>query len=305
MDPRRLKRIAIDFPHGAFANALHATQPLELPELEYLELSAHSLSCCTQPHHVYLINLFERTPKLHTLRLSLQDLVATPFTLQRDGIVNLHLVNYREYPSLPVDFPNVITATLRRCQLVFYETIELPFHKLILHDTDMNPSLFGTSFSSRHILKMPRLSSLELICSEPSDPLVYTVSLESIPDLAHSPLTELILTTATIKCTEALLLFRTVLQLERLSIVERMDTHLITPEFIQELGRPGPEILRNLEHLQLVWSGHVDEGAVMDMLEGRALESAVIGIRKGGELRADALSRVDALRKHGMQTSVW
>ncbi|KAK0211620.1 hypothetical protein IW262DRAFT_1301561 [Armillaria fumosa] len=47
-------------------------------------------------------------------------------------------------------------------------------------------------------------------------------------------------------------------------------------------------------------SNFADEGAVMDMLEGRALKSAVIGIRMGCELRADTLSRVDGLRKHRM-----
>ncbi len=302
----RLKRIAIEFNSDSFANAVHATQPLELPELECLELSGYSLSPFSYRHHGRLTNMFERTPKLHTLRLSLQKLSDTPFSLQRDHIVNLHLANYSEYPSLPDRFPNVVTATLQKCRMAFYNTIDIPFRKLILHDSDMNPPLeFGMFANSGSISKMPCLTSLELICSEPLDPFAHTVGIRSIPDLTHSPLTELILTTVAINCTETILLLRTVPQLERLSIVERMDTHLITPEFIQELGRPGPEILRDLQHLQLVWWGNVDEGAVMDMLEERALKSAVIGIRMGGELRADTLSQVDALRKHGMKISVW
>ncbi len=308
IDPWRLKRIAIEFNSDSFANAAYATQPLDLPELECLELSGSSLSSFSYPVHGRLTNLFERTPKLRTLHLSLQGESDTPFALPRDQIVNLHLANYSEYPSLPNVFPNVVTATLQRRRMAFYNTIDIPFCKLILHDSDMNPllSAFGLFANSRRILKMPRLTSLELIFSEPLDPFLYTVGIGcKVPDLTHSPLTELILTTVTIDYTEIISLLHTVPQLERLSIVERMDTYLITPEFIQELGRPGPEILRDLRHLQLVWWGNVDESAVMDVLEERALKSAVIGIRMGGELSADTLSRVDALRKHGMQISVW
>ncbi len=184
----RLKRIAIEFNSDSFANAVHATQPLELPELECLELSGYSLSPFSYRHHGCLTNMFERTPKLHTLRLSLQKLSDTPFSLQRDHIVNLHLANYSEYPSLPDRFPNVVTATLQKCRMAFYNTIDIPFRKLILHDSDMNPPLeFGMFANSGSISKMPRLASLELICSEPLDPFAHTVGIRSIPDLTHSP----------------------------------------------------------------------------------------------------------------------
>ncbi|KAK0463447.1 uncharacterized protein EV420DRAFT_1089204 [Desarmillaria tabescens] len=307
IDPRRLKHIVIYFKHGTFSNALQTHQPLELPELECLELSGYYSSSLSYPQDERLIKLFERTPKLHTLRLSLQRLAKTPFSLPRDQIVNIDLANYNEYPSLTDEFPNAVTATLRKCQIIFYDTVDMPFRKLILHDSDMNPpsSMFGLYANPPRRVNMRRLTSLELICSEPSDTLRYTLSLQNIPSLAKSPLTELILTTVTLDCTETLSLLYTVPQLRRLSIVERIDMELITPEFIRVLG--SAEILQELEHLQLVWSGDVDEGAIMDLLEGRALilRSAVIGVRQGGELRVETLSRVRALRKHGMQILLW
>ncbi|KAK0468733.1 hypothetical protein IW261DRAFT_1517576 [Armillaria novae-zelandiae] len=231
------------------------------------------------PFHGRLSYLFEWTPKLHTLRLPMKGLSDIPFFLPHNQINNLHLANYKQYSSLLDKFPNIATATLQKCRLAFYSPslIDIPIRKLIVHDTNTNLTrAFDFDTNYPNISKIPHLASLEVICSEPLDPSAYTVDIRSIPDLTHSPLTELILTTIIINYTKALSLLRIVPQLERLSIVERMHSHLITPEFIQELGRPGPEILHALEHLQLVWFGHADEGAIMDMLGGRALKSAVI-----------------------------
>ncbi len=100
-------------------------------------------------------------------------------------------------------------------------------------------------------------------------------------------------------------LLHAVPQLRWLSIVERIDAcvRIVSPQFIRQLGNP--EMLPKLEHLQLVWSGEVDEGAVLDMLEQRGLKSVVIGIRKGGELRPDTMSRIDTLRRRGTQVALW
>ncbi len=71
IDPQRLKCIAIEFNSNSFANAAYMTQPLDLPELECLELSRSSLSSFSYPVHWCLTNLFKHTPKLCTLHLSL------------------------------------------------------------------------------------------------------------------------------------------------------------------------------------------------------------------------------------------
>ncbi len=61
-------------------------------------------------------------------------------------------------------------------------------------------------------------------------------------------------------------------------------------------------MLPGLEHLQLVWSG---EGAVLDMLEERALKSVVIGIWEGGELRPDAMSHINIHRGRDTKVALW
>ncbi|KAK0447579.1 hypothetical protein EV421DRAFT_1733446 [Armillaria borealis] len=66
-----------------------------------------------------------------------------------------------------------------------------------------------------------------------------------------------------------------------------------------------PQSFRAPSLLPLVWSGDVDEATVVDMVENRAVKSIVIGVRMGGELRQNTLSRVDALRKRGTSITLW
>ncbi|SJL12351.1 uncharacterized protein ARMOST_15776 [Armillaria ostoyae] len=157
---------------------------------------------------------------------------------------------------------------------------------------------------------MPHLKSLELVdidCTMSSefDDRMNTICALSKYVLKSPLLTELTLTTLTIGPPEMLSLLHAVTQLRRLSIVEQIEAciRVISPQFIGQLANP--EMLPELEHLQLVWSGEVDEGAVLDMLEKRALKSVVVGIRKGGELRPDTMSRVDTLRGRGTQVTLW
>ncbi|KAK0239410.1 hypothetical protein EDD85DRAFT_821794 [Armillaria nabsnona] len=157
---------------------------------------------------------------------------------------------------------------------------------------------------------MPHLKALELVnidctMSGEFDDRMNTICALSKYILKSPLLTELALTTLTIGPPEMLSLLQAVPQLRRLSIVEQTDAcvRIVSPQFIRQLGNP--EMLPELEHLQLVWSGEVDEGAVLDMLEQRGLKSVVIGIRKGGELRPDTMSRVDTLRGHGTQVALW
>ncbi len=61
----------------------------------------------------------------------------------------------------------------------------------------------------------------------------------------------------------------------RLSIVEqnKVQRGLITSDFIE--GLVDRRMLPKLQHLQLVWSGDMDEAVVMDMVEHRAFMSVV------------------------------
>ncbi|SJL02757.1 uncharacterized protein ARMOST_06093 [Armillaria ostoyae] len=129
--------------------------------------------------------------------------------------------------------------------------------------------------------------------------------IRSLVQYVSRSLTELTLTTVDFTSTDALSILRMMPNIVRLSIVEqnKVQRGLITSDFIE--GLVDRRMLPNLRHLQLVWSGDVDEAAVMDMVENRAVKSIVIGVRMGGELRQNTLSRVDALRKRGTSITLW
>ncbi|KAK0496043.1 hypothetical protein EDD18DRAFT_1353665 [Armillaria luteobubalina] len=69
----------------------------------------------------------------------------------------------------------------------------------------------------------------------------------------------------------------------------------------------------NLRHLELVWGSDVDEDAVLTVLESRrestercvALESALIGPREGKDVAPETIHRLKALRKKGLQVSLF
>ncbi|KAK0458852.1 uncharacterized protein EV420DRAFT_335633 [Desarmillaria tabescens] len=270
----------------------------EFPELENLEFSAAAgLSFSVQPP----VKLFEYAPKIHTLAVN--TFQGSCFRLPDEQITTIYFANIPSfaYPTRSYDFPNATTATFRGCGYLTFGDVEFPFQRLILQDSLPVFHWMGS---------MPQLASLELIdidCtnSSESDDMKNTIcDLEKY--ISKSPLlTELVLNALTIGHPEMLSLLHAVPQLRRLSIVEGIDTRIrvVFPKLIKELG--DAEVLQELEHLQLVWSGEVDESAILDILEKRVLKSAAIGVRKGGELRPDTLSRVDALRKSGTQVALW
>ncbi|KAK0220127.1 hypothetical protein IW262DRAFT_1382934 [Armillaria fumosa] len=293
---QRLKRIGIDSRTAHLWHAFRKDIQPEFPELEHLEFSDD-----IEYSGMHAIKLFEHAPKLHTLALNAFH--STWFCLQKEQITTIYFANVPSfaYPSRTHNYTNATTATFRRCGYLSFEDAELPFQTLVLH---------GCLPAFHWMGSMPRLTSLELIdidCtnSSESDDIRNTIC-DLAKYLSKSPLlTELVLNTLIIGHPEMLSLLHAVPQLRRLSIVERIDMRLrvISPRFIEELG--DLEMLQELEHLQLVWSDQVDEGAILDVLEKRPLKSAVIGIRGGGELRPDTLSRINALRKSGTGVTLW
>ncbi len=293
---QRLKRIGIDSRTVHLWDVFRKDIQPEFPELEHLEFSGD-----VEFSGVHPIKLFECTPKLHTLALNAFH--STCFRLPNEQITTIYFANVPSfvYPSRAHNFPNATSATFRRCGYLSFEDAEFPFQRLVLH---------GCLPAFHWMGSMPHLASLELIdidCtnSSESDDIRNTIC-DLAKYLSKSPLlTELILNTLIIGHPEMLSLLHAVPQLRRLSIVERIDTRLrvISPRFVEELC--DLEMLQELEHLQLVWSDEVDEGAILDVLEKRPLKSAVIGVRGGGELRSDTLSRVDALQKSGTRVTLW
>ncbi|KAK0480674.1 hypothetical protein IW261DRAFT_1419028 [Armillaria novae-zelandiae] len=293
---QRLKRIGIDSRTVHLWDVFRKGIQPEFPELEHLEFSDD-----VEYSGVHPIKLFEYAPKLHTLALNAFH--STSFRLRNEQITTVYFANVPSfvYPSRTHSYPNATTATFRRCGYLSFEDAEFPFRRLVLH---------GCLPAFHWMGSMPHLASLELVdidCtnSSESDDIRNTIC-DLAKYLSKSPLlTELVLNTLIIGHPEMLSLLHAVPQLRRLSIVERVDTRLrvISPRFIEELR--DLEMLRELEHLQLVWSDEADEGAILDVLEKRPLKSAVIGIREGGELGPDTLSRIDALRKSGTAVTLW
>ncbi|KAK0442003.1 uncharacterized protein EV420DRAFT_1727681, partial [Desarmillaria tabescens] len=188
------------------------------------------------------------------------------------------------------------------CNLDLLNTSDLPFRQLLLQDV-----LLDNVRDYVSQMTIPYLTSLELAST---DQEVYHNAYKAevfrnLVKCVSQSLMELTFTTVDFPSTNALSIFHMAQNLLRLSIVEqnRVQMRLITPNFIQ--GLYDPRMLPALQHLQLVWLESADEAAVMDLVEHRAFESVVIGVRMGGGLRGDTLSRVDALQKRGTMITLW
>ncbi|PBK58728.1 hypothetical protein ARMSODRAFT_1091106 [Armillaria solidipes] len=298
LDLRRLKSISLHFNTNSETLSLQ-NDHVEFPELEHLKFSGvFDASDPDEP----LIGVFAHTPKLHTLSLDrFSDIVH--FRLPDEQITTTNYSNYRPWninASQCKRFPNTATATFHRCDLDLFNTRDLPFCKLLLEDV----ILHGTPISQKTI---PYLTSLELVSTDQEvDRTTYHAGvIRSLVQHVSWSLTELTFTTVDFTSSDALSILRMAPNVVRLSIVEQytVRTGLITSDFIE--GLDDRRMLPKLQHLQLVWSGDMDEAAVMDMVEHRAFTSIVIGVRMGGELRWDAWSRVNALRKRGTTITLW
>ncbi len=294
----RLKSLSLHFNTSSSTVSLQNSHG-EFPELEHLKLSGvFEASDPDEP----LIEIFTHAPKLHTLSLdSFSDIVH--FRLPDEQITTVHYSDYRSRnisASQCKRFPNATTATFRHCDLNLLNTSDLSFRKLLLEDV----TLHGDPISQKTI---PYLTSLELVSTdqEVNGTTYYAGVIRSLVQHVSRSLTDLTLTAVDFTSTDALSILRMTPNIVKLSIVEQntVQTGLITSDFIE--GLDDRRILPKLQHLQLVWSGDMDEAVVMDMVEHRACMSVVIGIRMGGELRQDILSRVDALRKRGTTITLW
>ncbi|PBK80175.1 hypothetical protein ARMGADRAFT_84933 [Armillaria gallica] len=260
-----LKRIGIDSRTVALWNVLRKDIYPEFPELEHLEFAGDVEFSWEHP-----IKVFEHAPKLCTLALNA--FRGTFFSLPSKQITTIYFANVLSfvYPSRLYNFPNARTATFDGCPDLLFGIAEIPFQRLVLKDS--LPSFHRAG-------SMPHLKALELVDIDCTMSSEFDDRMNTICALSKyvlkSPLTELALTTLTVGPPEMLSLLHAVPQLRRLSIVEQTDAcvRIVSPQFIRQLGNL--EMLPKLEHLQLVWSGEVDEGSVLDMLEQRALKSAV------------------------------
>ncbi|KAK0451258.1 uncharacterized protein EV420DRAFT_729818 [Desarmillaria tabescens] len=298
---RRLKNISLEL-NFKFNNIVLDESRIEFPELEHLELSG----CLEAFPNEVVIGIFAHAPKFHTLSLgNFSDIVH--FRLPDEQITTIHYSGFRSRNIDALErhkrFPNVTTATFHRCNLDLLNTGDLPFRKLLLEDVLLDNHVRD------HISQttIPYLTSLELVNT---DHEVYRNAYKAdvfrnLVQRVSQSLTELTLTTVDFLSTDALPILRMAPNLLRLSIVEqnKVQMRLITPNFIQGLYDPG--MLPELRHLQLVWSDSVNEAAVMGMVEHRAFESVVIGVRMGGTLRRDTLAKVYALRKRGTIITLW
>ncbi|KAK0430545.1 hypothetical protein EV421DRAFT_2025027 [Armillaria borealis] len=295
---RRLMSLSMHFNTNSGTLSLQNNHG-EFPELEHLKLSGvFVVSYPDEP----LIDLFAHAPKLHTLSLdSFSGIVH--FRLPDEQITIVHYSDYRSQNISILQckrFPNATTATFHRCGLDLSYTSDLPFRKLLLEDV----ILHGNPISQKTI---PYLTSLELVSTDQEvDRITYHAGvIRSLIQHVSRSLTELTLTTVDFTSTDALSILRMTPNIVRLSIVEQNQIRrgLIASDFIE--GLVDRRMLPKLQHLQLVWSGDVDEAAVMDMVEHRAFMSVVIGVRMGGELRWDTWSRVNVLRKRGTTITLW
>ncbi|SJL18264.1 uncharacterized protein ARMOST_21849 [Armillaria ostoyae] len=296
---RRLKSLSIHFNTNSGTLSLqNLNNHGEFPELAHLKLSGvFDVSYPDEP----LIDLFAHAPKLHTLSLDcFSDIVH--FRLPDEQINTVHYSNYRSQniASQCKRFPNATTATFHRCGLGLFNTSDLPFRKLLLEDV----ILHGNPISQKTI---PYLTSLELASTDQEvvGTTYHAGVIRSLLQHVSRSLTELTLTTVDFTSTDALSILRMTPNILRLSIVEqnKVQSGLITSDFTE--GLDDRRMLPKLQHLQIVWSGDVDEAAVMDMVEHRAFMSVVIGVRMGGELRWDTWFRVNALRKRGTTITLW
>ncbi|KAK0245190.1 hypothetical protein EDD85DRAFT_800101 [Armillaria nabsnona] len=129
-----------------------------------------------------------------------------------------------------------------------------------------------------------------------------------IPSL--SGLRQLVLRNVVILYADVVRILEATEELASLSIVEHCEPQFvtITEQFLGQLSDT-EGFLSRLEHIELVWAAEnsVDEGAIMKVMDSRVgvLNSAVVGVRGGGELGKATLERMQSLRQQGLKISLF
>ncbi|KAK0440740.1 hypothetical protein EV421DRAFT_1814703 [Armillaria borealis] len=129
-----------------------------------------------------------------------------------------------------------------------------------------------------------------------------------IPSL--SGLRQLVLRNVAILFADVVRILEATEELASLSIVEHREPQFvtITEQFLGQLS-DAEGFLSGLEHIELVWAAEnpVDEGAIMNVMGSRVgvLNSAVVGVRGGGELGKATLKRMQSLRRQGLKISLF
>ncbi len=126
-----------------------------------------------------------------------------------------------------------------------------------------------------------------------------------IPSL--SELRELVLRNVVILYADVVRILEVTEELASLSIVEHREPQFITitEQLLGQLS-DAEGFLSRLDHIELVWAAEnpVDEGAIMKVMGSRVgvLNSAVVGVRGGGELGKATLERMQSLRRQGLKS---
>ncbi len=129
-----------------------------------------------------------------------------------------------------------------------------------------------------------------------------------IPSL--SGLRQLVLRNVMILYADVVRILEATEELASLSIVEHREPQfvMITEQLLRQLT-DADGLLSRLEHIELVWAAEnpVDEGAIMKVMDSRVgvLNSAVVGVRGGGELGKATLERMQSLRRQGLKISLF
>ncbi|KAK0197903.1 hypothetical protein F5146DRAFT_1116884 [Armillaria mellea] len=144
--------------------------------------------------------------------------------------------------------------------------------------------------------------------STESQCILHDVDVTSmIPSL--SGLRQLVLRNVVIPYADVVRILEATEELASLSIIEHREPQFatITEQLLGQLS-DAQGLLSRLEHIELVWSAEnlVDEGAIMRVMDSRVgvLNSAVVGVRGGGELGKATLERMQSLRRQGLEISL-
>lgn len=173
-------------------------------------------------------------------------------------------------------------------------------------------------YSFLRSFRFPSLTSLDIsiLDTENSRPFP-TDSLMLLLQQSECELQHLVLKKVPIPCKDMISILDVIPTLVFLTIHEpaspQLYKHCITNEFLRYLMVY--PVLPKLESLELVWSYDAYEECIMNMVESRVkepfvyggaqLERIVLGRRNGVDLELSTIERMNFLRKHGLQISLW
>ncbi|SJL03214.1 uncharacterized protein ARMOST_06562 [Armillaria ostoyae] len=170
------------------------------------------------------------------------------------------------------------------------------------------PCLTILELTADHGQQLPQRFAYQVRNTESQYILRDVDVISMIPSL--SGLRQLVLRNVVILFADVVRILEATEELASLSIVEHREPQFvtITEQFLRQLS-DAEGFLSRLEHIELVWAAEnpVDEGAIMNVMGSRVgvLNSAVVGVRGGGELGKATLERMQSLRRQGLKISLF